>query len=66
MTSWPNIPKGMRKGMRLQPKRSGPPYTGQSIAGRGPYPCKRCGLVYTPGHYQEHAQAYHNDAERGR
>ena len=60
MTSWPNIGKGMRKGMRIAPRHSpGRVSWAKGAPGRGPYPCKRCGLVYTPGFYKEHARAYH-------
>jgi len=70
MTSWPNIPKGLRKGMRTPGRRLGVDITGEPFGygaigkgrpagARGPYPCKICALVYTPGHYAEHARTYY-------
>ena len=39
-------------------------YNGQSrTAGmKGPNPCPRCELVYTPGFYAEHVRSYHSAA----
>lgn len=66
MTSWPNIPKGLRRGMSNPRRRSYDPGRidwARAAGGRGPYPCKHpgCGLVYTPGYYKEHARGYHGD-----
>lgn len=64
MTSWPNIPKGLRKGMRVdhRPSRRRVEWA-RGRPGKGPYPCTTpgCGLVYTPGYWQEHVHAYHGD-----
>lgn len=61
MTSWPNIPKGMRRGMKAPARRPG--FTGASSVPRPPR-CKYpgCYLVYTPGYYKEHARDYHGDS----
>lgn len=67
MTSWPNIPKGLRKGMRTPNRRTAPQgdWIGGKGGGRGPYYCWHpgCGLVYTPGKYRQHAKAYHGNRD---